>query len=117
MFELHENTSPRAAFFANEFASALSEVETLYRENEWRDARPSLVLVLKEMEKLLLPYKNQLLTLQARRLGLKLHLAAYEVTLVPITYQRTGGYSHPTVIVSPNSMSRLVESSYTNLLM
>lgn len=96
--ELSVKLQARAAALAGEIADALDKVETLYRNSLWPDSHRLLLLALEELETLLLPHKDRLLSLQAERLGLKRHLSSYQVTLVPITYQRTGGYSHPTVI-------------------
>src|SRR5262249_50488812 len=88
----------RATALAEGIAAAVSEAEGAYREQHWQEHGSMLAAALGRVRALLAPHKDALLTRLADALGIRAQPGGYEVHLVPICHEPTGGYSHPTVV-------------------
>ncbi|WP_156041599.1 hypothetical protein [Chondromyces apiculatus] len=88
----------RAAVIADAIGTATAEAEGAYRAERWPEHGPMLVEALERAHALLAPHKDELLTRLASALGVEAQTESYEVHLVPVCHEPTGGYSHPTVV-------------------
>jgi hypothetical protein len=99
--ELGAELRARAAALAQGIAAAVSDAEAAYRAQHWPEHGPMLAAALGRAHALLAPHKDELLVRLADALGIRAQpddCAGYEVNLVPICHEPTGGYSHPTVV-------------------
>jgi hypothetical protein len=101
----------RARIFADDLAAMLAAAETSYRRREWADDERLLDEAVGDVERLLGPHKDELISMQLDRLSLGQTPEVLHVALVPVSYERTGAYSHPTVVsVGSFRGLRLVEA-------
>jgi hypothetical protein len=106
-----EQLRGRAAILANELATAVGRAAPAYREHLWPQHGPIVAEALDQVRSRLSPHKDALLTRLAEGLGLRSEPEGYEVYLVPVCYEPTGGYSHPAVVsASVFKGSHLVEA-------
>jgi len=88
----------RARIFADDLAGVLSSAEASYRRRQWAEDERVLDEALGDVERTLGPHKDELIPIQLHRLSLVETPLVFQVALVPVSYERTGAYSHPTVV-------------------